>query len=42
MTGARGQGGLVVLAVAGLVILLGVYPAPMIELARALGGITIR
>jgi NADH-quinone oxidoreductase subunit N len=35
-------GGLVVLAVAGLVILLGVYPAPMIELARALGGITIR
>ena len=35
-------GGLVVLAVAGLVILLGVYPASMIELARALGGITIR
>lgn len=35
-------GGLVVLAVAGLVILLGIYPAPMIELARTLGEIVIR
>ncbi len=35
-------GGLAVLAVAGLVILLGVYPAPMIELARTLSAITIR
>ncbi len=35
-------GGLVVLAVAGLVVLLGVYPTPMIELAQALSGITIR
>ncbi|HDZ38187.1 MAG TPA: NADH-quinone oxidoreductase subunit NuoN [Marinobacter sp.] len=35
-------GGLVVLAIAGLVILLGVYPTPMIELARALGDVTIR
>ncbi|MFD2191497.1 NADH-quinone oxidoreductase subunit NuoN [Pistricoccus aurantiacus] len=31
-------GGLVVLAVAFLVILLGLYPAPMIELAELLGG----
>lgn len=35
-------GGLVVLCIAGLVVLLGIYPTPMIELARALGGITIR
>ncbi|SOB75627.1 NADH dehydrogenase subunit N [Marinobacter sp. LV10R510-11A] len=35
-------GGLAVLAVVGLVILLGVYPAPMIELARTLSAITIR
>lgn len=35
-------GGLAVLAVAGLVILLGVYPTPMIELARTLSAITIR
>lgn len=32
-------GGLVVLGVAGLVILLGIYPTPMIELARLLSGI---
>ncbi len=35
-------GGVVVLAVAVLVILLGLYPSPMIELARVLGGIAIR
>lgn len=35
-------GGLMVLAVAVLVVLLGVYPAPMIELARALAGIVVR
>jgi NADH-quinone oxidoreductase subunit N len=34
-------GGLVVLAVAGLVILLGVYPAPMIAWVRAMGGTLI-
>ncbi len=34
--------GLVVLGVAGMVILLGVYPTPMIELARTLSGIAIR
>ena len=34
-------GGLVVLGVAALVILLGLYPAPMIELARALSGMSI-
>tara|TARA_R110002110_G_scaffold5201_2_gene26959 strand:- start:6774 stop:8225 length:1452 start_codon:yes stop_codon:yes gene_type:complete len=32
-------GGLLVLGVAGLVILLGLYPTPMIELAQTLGGI---
>ncbi|UQG57996.1 MULTISPECIES: NADH-quinone oxidoreductase subunit NuoN [unclassified Marinobacter] len=32
-------GGLVVLGVAGLVIFLGIYPTPMIELARLLSGI---
>lgn len=34
-------GGLVVLGVAGLVILLGIYPTPMIELARLLSAITM-
>lgn len=35
-------GGLVVLGVAALVLLLGLYPAPMIEWARVLGGVVIR
>jgi NADH-quinone oxidoreductase subunit N len=35
-------GGLVVLGVAALVVLLGLYPAPMIELAHLLGGIAVR
>ena len=35
-------GGLIVLGIAGLVILLGVYPAPMIEFARTLSDIAIR
>ncbi|MGO1460812.1 MAG: NADH-quinone oxidoreductase subunit NuoN [Marinobacter sp.] len=35
-------GGLVVLGISGLVILLGLYPAPMIELAQALGVIAVR
>ncbi|HSH47105.1 MAG TPA: NADH-quinone oxidoreductase subunit NuoN [Halomonas sp.] len=35
-------GGLVVLGVAALVILLGVYPTPMIELSHSLGGIMAR
>lgn len=35
-------GGLVVLGVAALVILLGVYPTPMIELSHTLGGLMAR
>lgn len=35
-------GGLVVLGIAGLIILWGIYPTPMIEFARTLSGIAIR